>query len=162
MRKRSSYKPRQVFNPLLVVSLKVPYVEQTLKFMSALDTFTSGKATRVEWGQLRDAINLAWVIDSQVYNNGQQEILEAGHQGIKASWMRFQRLGKFGHTLTELQAVREALEVHGAQLQEITFQQWSRACTSVAALERRAVKLAQANTEGDWFAIDMNGKKIEC
>jgi hypothetical protein len=161
MRKRSSYRPRPVYNPLVIASLKVPYVESMLAFMSALDTFTSGRATRVEWGQVRDALNLAWIIDTQVYRGGQESILEAGHQGLKACWLRFGRTGKFGFTLPELNAVRAALDVHSQQLQEVTFQQWARASTTIAGLEARAIKLAAAGGTGDWFAINMNGNKVE-
>ena len=150
--------PKPILNPF--TPRKVPYVQLTLEFMSALDTFTSGRAGREEWGQVRNALNLASIIDHQVWRNGQEQQIDAGHNAHKASWIRYQRTGKFGYSAAELQAVRAALEIHGAQLQEIKYVDFDRAVLSVMQLEQRAIKLAKGKGNSNYFAINMSGDLI--
>lgn len=101
----------------------------------ALLAITTGAGTSRHWHDVTEALNVATVLSETIFDRQYlPEILEAAVAHARCG-ARLHKVGRLGYTGEELRAVNRAMDVHDAQLDEITFGELTRAHDEV---KRRA------------------------
>jgi len=123
------YKPRARINPLLVVSSNTSPLTQAEKdgvsiaMHNAMYHMVRGEGTKEFWDVVTGSLNLAVILDEQVFMKSHYTQLDLAMQAHCSCGMRFKTGGKFGYTGKELQAVNDAIAIHEAQLDNLTFKE---------------------------------------
>jgi len=100
----------------------------------SLLAMTNGSGQDGHWKDVAEAINVALVLSEKLYDGAyQKELLLAAVAHAKCGARRH-RTGSFGYTGEELQQVNTAMDVHDAQLDDITF---GELCKAHAEVKRR-------------------------
>ena len=153
MRKRSSYKPRKVIaNTMEWVKASVSFVSSnpsatTLKIKNydALDALRLGKATRHDMDVLVNVVNMAEAFAMcdkkfaddfyQLISDAQDALLEVCNRGKDRN--------HFVCRASELEAIRDVMELHDAQLDIATVKEMEQAYKMVKAVieNQRAVMI---------------------
>ena len=143
MRKRSKYKPKGVRLDNLswvkagfgkVGTLPKAGIDLKLKNHEALDSFMRGEASRDHVDALIAAFNIAeaiYRVNPDLGIDYASEI-KAGQDAIHSMAQRGLKVGKFLFTGPEMQAVRLAMDVHDAQLDECTVREMEKAIDLVS------------------------------
>lgn len=134
---KKKYVPRQVYNPLVLINnnngLLTDLEQQKLltTIHDAMWSFTHGLGEVHHWRTVTEALNMAMVIDEQLYNQTYyfdlDKALEAHHQ----CGLRSKKFNKFGYSGPELITVNTAIVIHEAQMAQITIKELSNARNEV-------------------------------
>ena len=89
---------------------------------SAYDAMTSGNATKRDWQEMTDALNVALALSRLYYDGAYSEKIEEAQRGHAAAGNRYLRGLPFSYNLAEMAAVRETMLVHEAQLDQATVE----------------------------------------
>ena len=101
----------------------------------AILAITTGAGTSRHWHDVTEALNVATVLSETIFDRQYlPEILEAAVAHARCG-ARLHKVGRLGYTGEELRSVNRAMDVHDAQLDEITFGELTRAHDEV---KRRA------------------------
>lgn len=132
MRKRSKYKPRAIIpDTMRFVQLGIGKVADTgdaimilrLKNHGALTDIVRGNAKKEDVDIIIAAMNVADALARQGIGEAHKEDIRAGQDAIYQMARRGLTLGRFVFTAPEMTAVNFAMEIHEAQLSEITVAQ---------------------------------------
>lgn len=147
MRKRSSYKPKQI-NPLsCIVALqgaqllsRDDQVSRALALSMAVDDVESGEAGPEEWKVIFEAINHieAFSRDKSIMT-GAKEFIDAAHTTVLGILEREKR-GQRSVLPEELQVLRDLTELWAAVLGLVTHAQYFKAETVVNEYVRNVLK----------------------
>lgn len=132
----SNKKPRRKYVPGAAVGRAIerartaklnamPVVEtcQSLQVRNheSLHAMTTGVGTSRAWQDIAEAINVAIVLSETLFDRQVlPDLLEAAVAHARCG-ARMHRAGRFGYSGGELKAVNLAMDVHDAQLEQITF-----------------------------------------
>ena len=136
------YKPRAKLNPLLIVSNNLSPLTQkekdavSLAMHNAMYHLVRGGGTRTLWEVVTGSLNLASVLDEQVFMRSHRAPIDLAMQAHCSCGARFKASGKFGYTGKELQAVNDAIAIHEAQLDNLTFKELQHA---IAETQKRLI-----------------------
>ena len=95
----------------------------SLAMHSAMHHMVRGEGTRELWEIITGSLNLAIIMDEQVYQKSHYEALDAAMQAHCNCGNRYKGGNNFGYTGKELQAVNDAIVIHEAQLDQLTFKE---------------------------------------
>lgn len=147
MRKRSSYRPKGVRLDNLswiksgfqkVGTLPKAGVGLKIKNHIALDAIMRGEGTKDYVDELIACFNMAeaiYRINPKLGSDYAQEI-RAAQDAIYSLGKRFLNTGRIGFTGPEMMAVREAMDIHDVQLDEISVKEMERAIDLVTTVIR--------------------------
>lgn len=133
MTRKKRYRPRNLLrDPVtFVLNRAKGDSEQMLKAKTrnhaALQQFTRGTATPSDWAEVDSAMLMARALDSAVFSGEYTNDIAAAKVALDDAWARYQRLGSLGFTGPQLQAVNHAMDVHDAQLEQVTTDELMRA-----------------------------------
>lgn len=137
---RKRYRPGAAVNKARLARLGKQPVSETcdaVRFRNheALTALVSGTAGKREWADVAEAINVAIVLCETLYEEPLQRamLLRAAVAHARCG-ARFLNQNKYGYSGEELVAVNTAMEVHDAQLADITF---AELCRAHAEVKRR-------------------------
>ena len=138
MKKRSKYRPRQVYNPLnFVLEGMRPvrnhsaFVNLLIRNHAAAAALAQGKATRDDLDDLIGMNNIAHALIGQGFGTEHAEVAEQGKAALLCIARRGLILGRFVPTGPELTAVNALIELHDAQLDVITVRDMEKAIETV-------------------------------
>lgn len=106
------------------------------KIHDAMVEITQGRGTKAHWVLVADALNMAQILDEQVFIAAYETKFRLAHTAHAACGMRFVSGKTMGYTGAELQAVNFALEVHEGQLYKATLGEVERALNTAEARQR--------------------------
>ena len=155
MRKRSSYKPRQIRADahLWVIAGMKPVAETDAiivvrtKNHLALDAVLKGKATRQDIDELISAINMTEALSKlDIGNDWSVEINEAQQSMLTMCRRGIANGDRFVFTGPEMQTVKLAMQVHDAQLDRCSIKEMEQALSLVymAIINRHATVITEA------------------
>ena len=141
-------KPRKAYRPRAVIANPVGYVLEGMTRISraevvrmltanhaAMMNLTKGEGTVDDWRVVTGALNMAAVLDEQVYDCAYQDELSEALKAHGRCGVRRWNGGNFGYTGPDLQIVNFALSVHDEQMTKATVGEIERA---LAETERRS------------------------
>ena len=126
---RKKYRPKPICSPCALVSYnnsklrEDEYTKVLLAMHSSMHSFTHGTATSQDWTNLAEVLNLAVVLDEQVWNSSYHEALDLGSKSHYEAGCRYMRTNKMGYTGPELQAMNYALEIHEEQVRQMNLKE---------------------------------------
>ena len=106
------------------------------KIHDAMVEITQGRGTKAHWVLGADALNMAQILDEQVFAAAYEEKFRLAHAAHAACGMRFVGGKTMLYTGEELQYVNFALEVHEEQLSKATLGEVERALNTAEARQR--------------------------
>jgi len=130
MKKKSKHKPRTLItNPIAYVinnvstlsSEKSQEIKMRASNHAAIDEISMGRGTAEHMRVLIDAFNMAFVLAKR--GKGKDWLPEIGNAQAALDTLahRSTRIGRYTLTGPELQAIRLGLEIHDAQLDEVSI-----------------------------------------
>ena len=141
-------KPRKAYRPRPVIANPVGYViegmtristEEVIRMLAtnhdAMVRLTKGQGSVDDWRVVTGALNMAAVLDEQVYDCAYQDELSEALRAHGRCGVRRWNGGNFGYTGPDLQRVNFALSVHDEQMAKATVGEIERA---LAESERRS------------------------
>jgi len=141
-------KPRKAYRPRGVIKDPVGYVLEGMSRVSkdkvlhtltvhhdAMVRLTKGQGTVDDWRVVTGSLNMAAVLDEQVYDCAYQDELSEALKAHGRCGVRHWNGGNFGYTGPDLQLVNFALSVHDEQMAKATVGEIERA---LAESERRS------------------------
>lgn len=143
----SSKKPRKRYRPRAVLPDTVSFVLGTFKPLSpegvlrtlainhdALASLVKGEGTEDHWRLVCSALNMALVLDEQVYDEAYNTELKAALEAHASCGVRRWNGHNFGYSGPELQAMNLGMEIHDEQMRQATVGEVERA---IAETRRR-------------------------
>lgn len=136
MRKRSSYRPRNVLtNPMGYVMESMTPVAQHDSYLvdlkltnhMAMTTLTQGNATKADLNVLISALNVTESLWRLGFGREYKDVVVSGLRALRSVGARGLTSGKFILKADEMAALNEAMELHDAQLEIITVKDMERA-----------------------------------
>lgn len=135
MRKRSKYKPRNVYlNPMEYVKQSVAtlsshkaLLDLQLKNHSALAALTQGGASKRDVDTVISALNMAEAFCLHGHGADYVQEITSGLDALKAVCIRSIKTERFVLKAPEMQAINLAMEVHNAQLEIVSLRDMERA-----------------------------------
>lgn len=110
----ASYIPEPILNKLRMFEL------------ASIDAFTKGQATREDWHNLTDMLNIAEMMaNSGVGPEALETILE-GQKELFNCAERYKMIGKFGLTGLGIKTIRDCYEYHDLQRQSVSRGEYER------------------------------------
>lgn len=136
---RKKYVPGAAMNKAKLAKLGRQAVADTcdsvrVRNHEALASLTCGRGTAQDWGDIAEAINVALVLSETLYDSAYQKDLLLAAVGHAKCGERHHRLGSFGYSGEDLKHVNTAIDIHDAQLDDITF---GELCRAHAEVKRR-------------------------
>lgn len=122
MRKRSTYRPRDVIRDPIGYFAKVPVEHRvtidTRNHMS-LERILKGEGTIPDWDEVTAALNMGIVLDLQVYGGEYNAVFRSASDAHATCGLRIKD-GRALYTGPEMVAVKLALEIHDQQMLQAT------------------------------------------
>ncbi len=128
-----SKKPRKKYRPRAKLADPVAWVLEGFRRLTrdevlstqtanhaALAALTQGAGTLEDWKVVTGALNMATVLDEQVYDAEYHEAMQEALQAHGRCGVRLHQCGRFGYSGLDLAAVNLAMEVHDVQLENTT------------------------------------------
>lgn len=132
----ASKKPRKKYRPKLNLQDPVGYLIEGMTRVSAdevvrmlatnhaaLLEITRGEGTVETWRTVTGALNMAAVLDEQVYECAYQDELSEALRAHGRCGVRYWNGGKFGYSGPDLQSVNYAFQVHDEQIRKATLRE---------------------------------------
>ena len=94
---------------------------------ASVASFSRGEAIQADWNNLCAMTNTATELDLIGYQGTYADIFLAATEAIKSCGLRKVKLDRFGFTMPELTAVRQALDIHQQQLEQVSRNQYNQA-----------------------------------
>ena len=94
---------------------------------ASVASFSNGKAEQYDWSNLCSMVNHGTEIDALCYQGSYASTFSEATQALKTCGQRSIRVGKFGFTGPEMAMVKEALDLHEQQLQQVSRNQFNQA-----------------------------------
>lgn len=120
----------------------------------ALVALTKGEGVNRDWQDLTEAINVAIVLSEKLYEGAYHAELRLAAVAHAKCGLRHIKAGRFGYTGEELKHINTAMDVHDAQLDDITFGELVKAHNEVKRRQALQPRLTPNNVteRGDAYA----------
>jgi hypothetical protein len=109
--------------------------------LTAIDAFTKGQATKEDWRQIADMVNISEAMTED--GIGKDEVLpavKAAQDALEQAHRRFTEKGVLGLSGLEIQALRELYQWHDLQRTSINRSRYEKAIQRVCNKVRSAAK----------------------
>lgn len=136
MRKRSKYRPREasnfsVFRAIVGVQRVASTGDDAVRLMavnhSAFDEIAKGRGTQEHFGVLINVLNMAEVLAAWGHGKDWMPEIKAGQQALVELGTRSAQMGRYTFKAAEMSAIKLVLQVHDAQLEQVTVNEFDRA-----------------------------------
>ena len=132
MRKHTKRKIYKLIDPITYGIQGAAYISESvlnkLRMMelASIDAFTKGQASREDWYNLTDMLNIAECMAKQGVGPEALDTIMKGQDELYRCAERFKIVGKYGLTGLGIQALRDCYEYHDLQRQSITRGEYER------------------------------------
>jgi hypothetical protein len=138
MRKRSSYRPRAIINPMHTISENIPFDQKEITHLAvpprlAIEAIRYGKGTESDFDTLACIVNVCLIRTEQI-GGDKTDALKVCHDAMEALMKmkeRAQRTGKIGFGIGEMDALVPALDLHEQLIELSTPKQMADALRQV-------------------------------
>lgn len=119
MRKRSSYRPKPIANPLRVISAHIPFEQREITQLAvpprlSIEAIRYGKGTESDFDTLACIVNVCLIRTEQI-GGDKTNAMKVCHDAMEALMKmkdRAHRTGKIGFGVGEMDALVNALDLH--------------------------------------------------
>lgn len=154
----ASSKPRKKYRPGAAVAkaqmariARLPLDKRSdslyFRMHGAVSSIVGGKGTQADWDDVAAALNVAMVLSEVVYDSEYRSDIFAASIAHARCGSRKLDTGRFGYSGEELKAINLALDVHEAQLANITNAELDRAIAEVKRRQRAQPTITPKNFE---------------
>lgn len=122
MKKRSSYRPREVNRDPLGYFAKLPKDDRVVidtRNHTSLERILKGEGTIADWDEVTAALNMGIVLDLQVYGGEYNAVFRSASDAHATCGLRIKD-NRAVYTGPELVAVKLAMEIHDQQMLQAT------------------------------------------
>ena len=134
MKKRKKYIPKPIkINAVFNVIQSVKPLSEDDKLhlfkqaLAAINRMQFGGATASDFTVLCDVLNISTLLAAREIGNEYMPFLVDAREALQDSKQRYIKTSKLGFTAIELKAVKSALDVHNAQMEVITYKEFTEA-----------------------------------
>ena len=130
MRKRSNYRPKGTILDPLGYFAKLPSAHRdniNLRNHISLEKILKGDGDSKDWDEVTAALNMGIILDVHVYGGEHNVLFVTASNHHAACGERIGKAGRILYSGPELVAVRQALEIHDAQMAQATTAEIDRA-----------------------------------
>lgn len=143
-RKHTHRKHYPLVNPIMVAIEGAAITDSAvldklrLRELSAIEAFRAGRATKQEWMDIADFLNISETLSRDGIGPEALEPCQRAQDALGEAHRRHHELGRLAMTGPELQALRSAWEYHDLQRISISRQRYEQAIAKTAARIRSA------------------------
>jgi hypothetical protein len=109
-----------------------------IRELSAIESFRTGAATRQDWMDVADFLNITETLATEGIGPEALEACQRAQQALSEAFARRERTGKLGVTGPELQSMRDCYEFHDLQRTSISRARYEQAIAKTANRIRSA------------------------